>query len=156
MVLVLLTGPHFFPVWLMPPSMHWRNFAELKHHDYVVKHAVVHRLDPSGLETKRISKFCLPLKATALADCSFYSFHFLMTVKSWLWVSGWLWASSFVMLFMEVKGMWWRGKKKMSTAMMKLVESCTMGWMTSRPRALISCWQVAQICSEPNEATSAT
>lgn len=84
--------------------MHWRNFAELKQHGYVVKHAVVHRFDPSGLETKRISKFCLSLKATAVADYSSYSVHFLMTVNSWLCVSGWLWASSFALLFMEVKG----------------------------------------------------
>lgn len=49
-----------------------------------------------------------------------------------------------------------RKKKKKSAAVMKLVGSCTMGWITSLPRALISCWQVAQTCSEANEATSAT
>lgn len=43
-----------------------------------------------------------------------------------------------------------------STAVMKLVESCTMGWITSLPRAFILCWQVAQTFSETSEATSAT
>lgn len=105
MVLVLVTGSHFFPVGLLPRSMHWRNFAQLKKHGYIVKHAVVHGLDSSGLKTRRNSKFCLPLNATAIADYSFYYFHFLTTVKSWLWVSGWLWVSSFALLFMEVKGM---------------------------------------------------
>lgn len=40
---------------------------------------------------------------------------------------------------------------------MKLVEICTMGWITSLPRPrLVWCWQeVAQTCSETNEATSA-
>ena len=111
-VLFLVTGSHFFPVGLRPRSVHWRNFAQLKQHGYVVKHAVVPGLDSSGLKTRRISKFCLPLNATATADYDFYCFHFLMTVKSWLWVSGWLWASSFALLFMEVKGVWRKGKKK--------------------------------------------
>lgn len=111
-VLVLVIGSHFFPVELLPRSVHWKNFAQLKHHGYVVKHAVVPMLDSSGWRTRRISKFCLPLNATAVADCNFYCFHFLMTVKSWLWVSGRLWASSFALLFMEVKGMWRKGREK--------------------------------------------
>lgn len=43
-----------------------------------------------------------------------------------------------------------------STAVVKLVESCTMGCITSLPRALILYWQVAQTRSEANEAASAT
>lgn len=86
MVLVLVTGSHSFPVGLLPRSVHRGNFAQLKQHGYVVKHAVVHGLDSRGLKP-RIFTFCLSLNATAIAGYNFYCFHFLMTVKSWLWVA---------------------------------------------------------------------
>lgn len=140
---VLVTGTLFFCVVFLPCSVYWRIFAQLKQHGYLVKHAVFPGFSSSGRKARRISKLCFPLNTTAIADYYFCCFHFLMTIKSWLWVSGWLWANSFALLFMEVKGMWWKRKKK-STAVMKLVESCTMGWITSLPRAFILCWQVVQ------------
>lgn len=142
---VLVTGSLFFLVGFLPCSVHWRASARLKQHGYIVKYAVFPGLSSSGLKARRIPNLCFPLNATAIAGYYFHCFHFLMTIKSWLWVSGWLWASSFALLFMEVKGMWWKRKKK-STAVMKLVESCTVDWTTSLPRAFILCWQVVQTC----------
>lgn len=37
-------------------------------------------------------------------------------------------------------------KKKKPAAVMKLVESCTIGWITSLPRAFILCWQIVPTC----------
>lgn len=108
---VLVTGSLFLCVGFLPHSVHWRAFAPLKQHGYIVKHAAFPGFSSSGLKI-RISKACFPLNATALADYYFNCFHFLVTIKSWLWVSRWLWASSFAQLFMEVKGMWWKWKKE--------------------------------------------
>lgn len=110
---VLVTGYFFFHVGFLPHSVNWRTFAQLKQHGYIVKHAVCHGLGSSTLKARRISKLYFPLNATALAGYYFYCFQFLVTIKSWLGVSGWLWASSFALLFMEVKGMSWKGKKNL-------------------------------------------
>lgn len=109
---VLVTGSLFFLVGFLPCSVHWRASAQLKQHGYIVKYAVFPGLSSSSLKARRIPKLCFPLNATAIAGYCFHCFHFLMTIKSWLWVSGWLWASSFALLFMEVKGMWWKRKKE--------------------------------------------
>lgn len=81
---VLGTGYLFFYVGFLPHAVHWRTFAQLKQHGYIVKCAVFHGLGSSSLKARRISKLCLPLNARPLADYCFYCFHFLMTIKSWL------------------------------------------------------------------------
>lgn len=76
-----------------------------------------------------------------------------MSVGEWVAVVEYL----FLAIYGSERHVTKRGKKKKkATAVMKLVEICTMGWITSLPRPrLVWCWQVAQTCSETNEATSA-
>lgn len=144
-----------FPVGFLPRSVHWRNFAQLKQRGYGVKYAVVPGLDSKPRENFQIlrSPACHSYSWLRLLLFPLRNNYWVVAVGEWVAVG----KQRFLAIYGSERHVMKRGGQGgRSTAVVKLVESCTMGWITSLPSVLILYWQVAPARPEANEAASAT